>query len=606
MVKRVSVALTLMFAAALLAEPFGFRSYRQSFTLKFATANEAEKAVIVPRGLPGNYELAFTSRWDDSTMSHANTFRVMKKYGAKGNFFICGNVDSNIPVIEKVIRDGCLAGSHTVNHYPSSVLCANEHFYEAMANRIGIEVLAQHPVNAYVSPYGQLFGVAGEGSESLGSALMATGLIGFCDRTEPHHIKTIGYPDDGFAFVYRIVPGDRVPDMKKFERDYAAYMSGSKLKKHPALSMSTHSWHTKEGLVLLDEIYRKLTSNKNWWNCNQNEYAAYRYEFTNAKVEKRCEGNTVEVTVTRYEPFELGADVPLTFEVRNASAVSAAGAKLFDDGRKVELAHASGHTLPEIYACNNEKHGIKDIALVLKREKNKLTATIVNKGKEALEKSALTFRLPPVCKELAVRRDISDVASGKEASVTIALEMDKSSLHYTLGSPYYAVQFDFIRGGKRCRLFADLKEAVTVPDKPRTINEAAAYFRGRKGVDLAGLSLPQTDLKAESLIPLKRRPAVCTVNTLFPGKVLDRSRRFITVVEFNSDSEKSIVIPVKLLSPKESTLWLNGKKLAARGKNKVTLLKGRNRMVFDCKTGRAGMVALPLGNGLELLKTPEL
>ncbi len=604
--KRISVLLAVAFAAALSADPLGFRSYKQEFTLQFATPQDAGKAAVALRRLPGNYELAFTSRWDDSTMSHVNTFRIMKKYGAKGNFYLGGSVDRDVPVIKEVIRDGCLAGSHTVNHYLIAKLCANEHFYEYMANRIGIEVLAKHPVSTQASPFGNLYGISEDGTQSIGRALMAAGIIGFPDRSDPEQIKAIGYPDNAFVFVYRIVPGDRVPDMKRFESTLAAYMKGDKLKKYPALSMSTHSWHTKEGLVLLDEIYRKLTSNKNWWNCNQNEYAAYSYEFMNSKVETRREGNSVKVTVTRFEPFELGADVPLTLEIGQVSAVSASGAKLLAGGSKVELVHAPGHTIPEIYAYNNEKYGIKGVSLVLKKQGNELTATIVNKGKEALENCALTFRLPPDCRELAVRRDISDVAPGKEAAVAITAEKVKTGLHYTLGSPYYAVQFDFIRGGRRCRLFADLKEAQTLSAKPRTINEAAAFAGEPKNLDHARLSRPDSDLKSAGLIRVKRRPVVCTPNAVYAGKVSSRSKKCVAVIDFVSDSEKSIVLPVKMDNPKESSAWLNGGKLGVRSKNKVTLLKGRNRIVLSMPYNRSGQVSLPLGNGLELLKAPEL
>ena len=601
--KKVAVVTALLFALVLCANPMGYRSYKQSVTLNFATAQEAEKAVLVPRVLPKDYDLAFSSRWDDTAKNHVNTFRIMKKYGAKGNFYIGGDVNLNTPIIKDIIRDGCLAGCHTVHHYSISMLCANEHFYEYMANRIGIEVATQNAVNTQASPFGQLYGIAPEGTESIGRALLATGITGFPDKSKPEDIKKIGYPDKAFAFVYRIVPGDRVPDMKKFERDLAAFMKKN-AKSIPALSMSTHSWHTKEGLVLLDEIYRRLTSNKDWWNCNQNEYAAYRYEFDNVKIEKRCEGKSVQFTITRFEPFELGADVPLTLEL-NCAAVSADGAQLASGGRKIELPHSAGHTLPDVYAYNDEKRGIKGVSLVLGKEQNKLTAVIVNKGNEPLEKCALTFRLPPDSRELTVRRDIDDVASGKKTAVSVVQEKEKTSLHYVVGSPYYAVQFDFVRGGKRYRLYADLKEKAAAPAEPRTVSEAAAYFCDTAKCDYAKLSLPQTDLKEMKLVPLRRNPVDCTANAICPGAVLVRTRNFNAVIDFVSDGEKEIVLPVRMLSPKDSSVWLNGKKLPGNKKHKVKLLNGRNRILINCPRNRAGVITLPLGDGIKLLRTSE-
>ena len=602
--KITAVVSVFLCAFILAANPHGLRSYKQSVTLNFSTVQEAEKAVLVPRVLPKDYNLAFSSRWDDNAKGHINTFRIMKKYGAKGNFYLGGDVNFNNPVAKDIIRDGCLAGCHTVHHYPISLLCANEHFYEYMANRIGIEVATQNAVNTQASPFGQLYGVNPEGTESIGRALFATGITGFPDKSKPEDIRKIGYPDKSFAFMYRIVPGDRVPDMKKFERDFAAYMSGNALKNIPALAMSTHSWHTKEGLPLLDEIYRRLTSHKDWWNCNQNEYAAYRYEFDNVKVEKRCDGKSAHFTITRFEPFELGADVPLTLEL-NCAAVSANGAQLGSCGRKIELPHTAGHTLPEFYGYNNDKFGIKGVSLVLEKQQNKLTAVIVNKGSEPLEKCALTFRLPPDSRELVIRRDIEDIASGKETAVSAVQEKVKNSLHYVLGNPYYAVQFDFIRGGRRYRLYADLREQIALPAEPRTLNEAAAYFCDPENCDYAKLSLPQTDLKQMNLVPLKHIPVGCTEDAICPGTVLVRCRRLNAVIDFACDGEKEIVLPVKVMSSKDRSVWLNGKKLSGNKKHKVKLLNGRNRLVLNCPRGKSGAVALPLGNGIKLLKSSE-
>jgi hypothetical protein len=179
-------------------------------------------------------------------------------------------------------------------------------------------------------------------------------------------------------------------------------------------------------------------------------------------------------------------------------------------------------------------------------------------------------------------------------------------LHYTLGSPYYAVQFDFVRGAKRYRLYADLKEPQVKSAKPRTVNEAAAFFGEPKGVDLAQLSRPDSDLKSAGLIKISRRAAVCAPNAVFPGKIATRTRRCVAVIDFVSDSERSIVLPVRMDNTKESSCWLNGSKLGVRSKNKVALLKGRNRIVVSMPSNRSGLVSLPLGSGLELLKAPEL
>ena len=70
-----------------------------------------------------------------------------------------------------------------------------------------------------------------------------------------------------------------------------------------------HSWHTPEGLINLDCAYAMVANNPEWWYCNQNEYGAYRYETQNTSIAKKVDGKNAEFTVTRMEPFELGASV---------------------------------------------------------------------------------------------------------------------------------------------------------------------------------------------------------------------------------------------------------------------------------------------------------
>ena len=72
--------------------PLGLTEYQQSFTVDFKSEQEAQAAQIAPRKLPEKYTAAFTSRWDDSNKKHFNTHKVMSKYGAKGTFYLGGDM----------------------------------------------------------------------------------------------------------------------------------------------------------------------------------------------------------------------------------------------------------------------------------------------------------------------------------------------------------------------------------------------------------------------------------------------------------------------------------------------------------------------------------
>ena len=116
--KNAIMMLAAMLCLGAAANPMEFRSYKQTVKLEFASEKEAQESKLVVRGLPDKYVLAFTSRWDDSAKSHINTHKVMSKYGAKGNFYVGGSMETETPVLQHIIKNGCLAGAHTVGHNP--------------------------------------------------------------------------------------------------------------------------------------------------------------------------------------------------------------------------------------------------------------------------------------------------------------------------------------------------------------------------------------------------------------------------------------------------------------------------------------------------------
>ena len=577
--KKLLMLSLLLLSAMTMANPLGLASYEQNFTLDFGTEEDARSAKLTARGLPLRYTLAVSSRWDDMDRKHLNTHKIMKKYGAKGNFYINGGMERDFGLLDNIIRDGCCAGAHTVGHHPIKYLAANEHFYEYMANRIAIEVKGQTPVNTQTSPFGHIRGFRKEGTESIGRSLISAGIIGSPDSSSPKHTLELGYPPNSCAFMYRIVPGDRVPDMKKFESMLSGYLKNPALAKDPAISMSTHSWHTQEGLKLLDEIYRRLTARKDWWQCSQNEYAAYRYEALNTVIKKQVTGKTVKFTVVRFEPFELGADVPLCLDISGAEAVGVKSAKLTDDRKQVVLAHRAGSGLPEKYGFSQlDKVGLK---LEVSENDGKMTATINNSSGSDLESVHLSFRLPPKYGKAVSRASLKKV--GKYEKVTAETgAVVKKSRHFTEGKAYFAVQMDYIIDGKRYRIYADAFGNEKKFSKLELNNAIVYYERPEKWQETPELSLPATDVSKYALQPLKqKRSMVCISGAAYPGKVSRNG--FIGIAEFISDSDTEITSFVH--AGKNICLYINGTKLKNSPKARIKLQKGKNRIVISSAPG---------------------
>lgn len=572
--------------------PLQFREYSQTFTLSFPTEQDARNAVLTAKALPADYKLAFSSRWDDSSYSHLKTHEIMLKHKIKGTFFLGRNnwvLKKDPDYLAKLLKGGCTVGLHTVTHPQLPAQNPNEHFREYMNNRIQLETEAQIPVNAQVLPFCAWTGADPKVAQSIGWAMRASGVISAPDVLYPAQEKYLGYPEKSFAQSRVLTPGDRNPDLKKLEQQLASALKNKKaLAIQPSISMSMHSWHTPEGLVNLDKAYARLAGNPEWWYCNQNEYGAYRYEAQNATVTKKVNGKTAEFTVTRMQPIELGARVPLWFSISGAKALGATGAVLHGDS--VELPHDKTQTLPTVFGrtdANGKSNEIPFVSLVLKhRSPMTWDAVLKTLDGKPVEQLAFTFRFPSPWEKETIRKDV-----GRTTGTTVSATQNsrKTALFYRYGKPYYAVQADFVRDGKRYRLYADLRENEE-KNLPMVMNDAAGYFISPEKPDLAKLSTPSADLSG--LVPgMKKKREHVGTGVLYPENVREKIPGYLAVVEFKP--RKGGKLTLQSLTDNKwlnSEVWMNGEKITFRkhtaeltprnGVNRIVLKSPQNRVHF--------------------------
>lgn len=581
--------------------PLGLREYPQKFTVTFPSEQDARNAVLTAKPLPADYKIAFSSRWDDSAISHLKTHAIMRKHGIKGTFFLGNNqwaLKKHPDYLVELQKGGCSIGLHTLSHPHLAGLAPNEQFREFMANRIQLETEAQSPVNSQVLPYCNWWAPEPMIPRSVGWAMRATGVISAPDVLYPSRENELGYPVKSLAQSRYIAPGDRNPDLKKLEKLLASALGNKKaLAIQPSLSMAMHSWHTPEGLVNLDKAYERVAGNPVWWYCNQNEYGAYRYEAQNTVITKKVNGKNAEFSVTRIQPIELGADVPLWFSVSNAKPVAVSGAKLH--GASVELPHAGTQTLPTVFGStgpDGKSRQIPFATLVLTHpaEKN-WSARFATLDGKPVEQLAFTFRFPSPWEKEAIRKDAGTV---KDVTVTVDQNSMKKSLYYRYGRPYYAVQADFVRDGKRYRLYADLLENASA-DLPGTANGAARRFIMPEAADLAALAAASADLSALTPLNVTARQDVGT-GVLYAGRVMEkgwkRDAPILTIVDFKP--LKPGKMDLILSSAGGGELWMNGKKVAVRNRKAVIEpVAGRNRLLMKSTAGAMHVLIL---NGLEV------
>ena len=503
-------------------------------------------------------------------------------------------LNKNPDYIKKLMTGGNSIGLHTLTHPFLTAKNPYEQFREYMRDRIDLEVKSQSPVNSQVLPYCNWWAPAPFIPLSVGWAMRATGVISSPDVMYPNRENELGYPAKSFAQSRYVAPGDRNPDLARFNREMKWALENKKaLAIQPSVSMAMHSWHTAVGLVNLDCAYAMVADNPEWWYCNQNEYGAYRYEAQNTSVTKKVDGKNVEFTVTRVEPFELGASVPLWFSVDGAKAVSANGAKLVNGS--VELSHADGRKLPDVYACADKdgKSQLPFVSLVFTHPEEKVwKAELKTLDGKPVEQLAFSFRFPSQWSKEVIRKDLG---SQNSVSVTVAQDAKKNDLYYRYGKPYYALQADFMRDGKRYRLYADIREEGE-KNLPVTASAAAQVYVSPEKPDLPGISMPGADPANFNLVAgeLRKVEDVGT-GVVHPGMFTGpawKDKHALMIVEFKPVRKGRLTLVASPNAKNGEEIWLNGHKLEFDKDRKVefTPLEGVNRFVIKNRGALAFLI----------------
>lgn len=564
----------------------GMRSYLQTVKLRYATEAEAEKAELRPMALPNWYRIAFSGRWDDNALNHYRTHAAMTDHRIKGTFYLTDpgrNKKVGAEFCRKLLEKGCSLGIHTLSHPFLPTLNPNEQFYEIMHLRAIREADSDSMFSTMVYPYCR-FGSNFEPEIilDLGRAMRNTGVIGAPTVRYNKQEKAFGYPEETLAESYLLRPGDRDPNPETFHKQLSSALNNGKaLEQNPCISISMHSWHTEEGLNTLRKLLREVADCPDWWYCNQNEYAAYRFEFHQTKVTKKVEGKEALFTIERFEPATLGADPALWFSLAGAKpqAVEGAVLKVAAGRMALELPHDAAYRLPETISLL-KKDGTFDKFPYLTGSMEKTGETIavklVNKGDVPMTRLTLTLRCGAAyTPDVQVRKPV-ELAPGKSIETKFQLGTMRSELRYRLGKPYFVVEADFLRDGKACRAFLPLR--LEADSSLRCIGTTARTFGPvPENFDLSKISLPGS---AVSLPELTAGDRVKSAENAIAFRREDKNSqvpayKVVSVVEFEPVAAGEI-----LFRGDVAELWVNGEKAV---KNKsgwlIPVREGKNRVV---------------------------
>ncbi|MCE5237498.1 polysaccharide deacetylase family protein [bacterium] len=300
-------------------------SSSQRLTLRFASAAEANLAKLSFAPVYDDREWALSARWDDSNPNSLVMREHMARYGLKGTFYLTGT-DPQGRLGEQfardLMRDGFSIGGHTQTHPSLTMVPPNEIWQQIMANRIEREAQTDTPINSFAFPNGRYRSDTDpQAMADITAALERAGYFHcvYTDfvRNNPH-LKQAEWTTG-----WQVVPGDKVVDAAKFQEnlDKILRFKDTYQTTSHCIFLGVHAWQQGEEWPKFDAVLQTLTD-RNWWICNQTEWAAYSRqarEATCRQEETAAAQPAREYTITRPVAAELGAAVPLTVVVQGAA-----------------------------------------------------------------------------------------------------------------------------------------------------------------------------------------------------------------------------------------------------------------------------------------------
>ncbi|WOO41549.1 polysaccharide deacetylase family protein [Rubellicoccus peritrichatus] len=466
------------------ANPLDMRVYDQEFTVEYESEEMARNSKLTILPLPGGKEWAFSSRWDDNRKDNVRMRELMAKHGYRGTFYLNsekynthgGRDNYGDEYARSLIEDGFSIGGHTMTHPYFDKIPMNDLWWEIMAIRVERESAIDKPISSFAFPYG-IF-------ESKTDPLLYGDVSEALFRAGYHHNvyawyvkKEKGVEPEAVSSVALIKPGDRNTSVEQFDFWVNKYLNAPWMKNlHPNMSLGIHVWMQGDDWEAIEAGLEKYANRSDWWYCNQNEFAAYRYQFHHSELsEVAQDGKMVTYRIRRPLPADLGDMTPLSLKADGIVAVRGASVahETFDHNEDtfILLEHDPMRGLPDaISVFDNEDNQIQDESeatvsgvhtwLQYMPAGNQLRLVLSNHGKDQVTDLHIHLRLP-LCYELGnMRLDLSDIAAGGVSEKIIDLPDLVSNERYLEGLQYFVAECEFTAGDKYERVYATTRASV--------------------------------------------------------------------------------------------------------------------------------------------------
>lgn len=468
---------------------FPFERYPQEVVITFADADTAGCAEIELEPLPGGFTLAVSCRWDDSIEQNLAVKERLDARGIKSTWYLNSNTIVYLnqqdyrPIARKLLENGHSIGGHSYSHPYLMYVNRNRMFQEAAAVRIEWESQLDTLLTSYSFSFVNYRNPL-EGAISHQDALRVLERAGFYHLAE---YKTFDEQQPSEMMFSIIMPPEN-QDFISFKQAVDWAMTDkSLLERYLCISHSMHGWYgtpaVEYGLDELDKRLDYLNSFVNLWQCNQNQYAAYRYQYLNTHLEiVRRQGKQLRLRLTRPVLQQLNDATPLTVAVKRVPPESVVavevGQKIIapvrhrDNKTLLDIPHDPAQHLPlrighidnpqncAAVAESDQDPDFPGLRLRLSFDGKLLSLKMANDSPRHLTDVHILYRLPLAWKEGIRPVKKKTLKKGQHWEHTWEPTLANSDLKYNGGSHYFVAQVDFMQGQTPGRLYATCSNEV--------------------------------------------------------------------------------------------------------------------------------------------------
>jgi len=590
-----------------MTNPLNFPVYTRTVKVKFSSKEEAEKVQAKIAPLAYGKRVAVTSRWDDSNPRNLVQSKILAKNGWRGVFLLNGLQPDFVKVMREAVNLGMSVGNHGTDHPYLTIWNLNALFREITIHQAEIEAALDYPSVSFTVPcnVGGPLALCPDRRKELGELLSRAGIYSHPEGFSPN--DTFYRPEDCAFGAHMFSANDRDPDPAMFRKGFEAMMKEAlKDPDCPRVTFGVHTWQSDDGFKKLDKLYAEFGNRPECWYCNENEFAAYRYQFCHAQVTKTAvNGCEAEFTIVSFEPAELGASVPLRLEFTGAKA------------EPVDVSDAAGHTVPEkigMAAPGKECAKFKGLSCAVEEKNGKVSVQLRDRFGKALDNVRFVLIPPPAYEK--------NLYAAGSAEADFKLGKRAKDPQFDEDPEYFLLRADFVRDGHAGRLFifwkkpyerklsAVPRDTVLVmgpfPEGKITDAQIAACGSVKKALDPLGATpdLMWRQPRISGMMPYAFCPVGCVTEKEYKpfvrkpvtpkeynayyqycAPVWGANGEFLFAVDFDNGKGGS----VQIASGKEmKSFWLDGKPVARAGE--VTTVQagpGKHRLLILAGTCNA-------------------